>query len=582
MSPTDHSSARAPLWRETEFWLLMLLTALVYVPRLADQTIRGEESRWATVAQQMLATGDYLIPRQQGAPFPDRPPLHCWTIAACMSVFGPTSLWGIRLPSVLAMFGTGTVIYAYSRRFLAPLGALAAGCAFATMAQTMQLGRLAESDSLFTFLLTSSLLVWHSLYESGRSRLLLWSVGFALAALATLAKGPQAPVYFGGVTAVYLLLVQRDWRTLLSWQYLCGGALFVAILGAWQIPFAMAVGGQGVLGVYTQEGHLIHRFTSSHLGGVVRHVATYPFKLLLATLPWSLLLPAYLGSWIYRTLGAARRPAAFVATCLAVTFPTCWFAPDAVTRYYLSLFPCLAILVGIVVQRCAESSGATWWMASWRRYVSGSIALIGVTPLTLIVIAGWGQQLPRGVAQPLAWLALIVVAAGIAVAALVIARRGADQPRLQRQAVLAVAGFCGLIYVGVVLNVVVAQSTNPAGDIAQLKQQLPPHAQLTSLGPAHHMFNFYFAEPVRLVPRLLPAERGHEVGEYFCFAQNRDEPQPIEIPFDWEPVTTISCDRTRRPEPVDMLVIGRRKPPLTAARAIPQRETTSEQPTVSP
>jgi 4-amino-4-deoxy-L-arabinose transferase-like glycosyltransferase len=572
MSPTDRLPARKPFWREPEFWLLMLLTACVYLPRLADQTIRGEESRWATVAQHMLASGDYLIPRQQGAPFPDRPPLHCWSIAACMSVFGPTSLWGIRLPSVLAMFGTGTLIYSYGRRFLAPLGALAAGCAFATMAQTMQLGRLAESDSLFTFLLTASLLTWHSLYESGRSRLLTWCVGFTLAAFATLAKGPQAPVYFVGVTAVYLLLVQRDWRTLLSWQYFVGAAMFVAILGAWQIPFALALGGQGVLGVYTQEGHLIHRFTSSQLGGVVRHVATYPFKLLLATLPWSLLLPTYLGGWIYRTLDEARRYAAFVATCLAVTFPTCWFAPDAVTRYYLSLFPCIAILCGIVVQRCVESGGLTWWMATWRRYLSGSIALIGATPLALIVISNLGTKLPVGVAQPLPWIAAFILAAGVAVAAIVIARRAVDQPQLQRQAVLAIAGFCGLAYVGIVLNVVVAQSTNPAADIAQLKQQLPPHVQLTSLGPAHHMFNFYFAEPVRLVPRLLPAERSHEVGEYFCFAQNRDEPAPIEIPFDWEPVTTISCDRTLRREPVDMLVIGRRKPPLTATRDVPRSE----------
>lgn len=553
-------------WREREFWLLIVLTVAVYLPRLAEQTIRGEESRWATVAQQMLSTGDFLIPRQQGEPFPDRPPLHCWTIAAFMSVLGPTSLWAIRLPSVLAMLASSTLIYTYGRRFLAPLGALAAGCAFATMAQAMQLGRLAESDALFTFLLAASLLVWHALYESERSRLLVWSVGFALAALAALTKGPQAPIYFGGVTAGYLLLVKRDWRTLVSWQFVGGGLLFALVLGSWQVPFALALGEQGVLSTWTQEGHLQHRFSPSQLAGLPKHVATYPLKLLLATLPWSAFLPCYLSRDVRNSLGPARSAAIFLATCIAVTLPTCWFTPGAVTRYYLPLFPMLALLVGIAIERCAESAAMTWWLASWRRYVSTAIPVIGLTPLVLMVISSQGNKLPPGVAQSWGWLALVIVAAGIAVAALVTTRQQFQQSRLQSRALVAIAGFCGLIYVSVVLNVVIAQSTDPAQAIAQLKQQLPQNVELTSLGPAHHMFNFYYATPVQQVPRLLSAEQAPRVGEYFCFAQNRDEPQPVAIPFDWEPITTISCDRARYREPIDMVVVARRKTPLTAAR----------------
>src|SRR5438132_6217649 len=64
-------------WRRLE-WQALLLTgivAVIYFVRVGDMSIRGEESRWATVATEMLRTGDWVVPRQQGVPFLSRPPL---------------------------------------------------------------------------------------------------------------------------------------------------------------------------------------------------------------------------------------------------------------------------------------------------------------------------------------------------------------------------------------------------------------------------------------------------------------------------------------------------------------------------
>src|SRR5947209_8070852 len=65
---------------EKEAILLILVVAGTYLVRLTDMSIRGEESRWATVAGEMLRTGDWVVPRQQGAPFLSRPPLVSWLI----------------------------------------------------------------------------------------------------------------------------------------------------------------------------------------------------------------------------------------------------------------------------------------------------------------------------------------------------------------------------------------------------------------------------------------------------------------------------------------------------------------------
>ena len=137
------------------------MTAAIYRARLTTLPIRGEETRRAEVATEMLQTGDWIVPRQQGQPFLSRPPLGSYPIAVLEMVLGTGSLLAVRLPSVIATWLTTLLIYGYSRRFLSRLGSLAAGFAFATMGMVLQLGRLAETDAIFTFFVSGSLLLWH-------------------------------------------------------------------------------------------------------------------------------------------------------------------------------------------------------------------------------------------------------------------------------------------------------------------------------------------------------------------------------------------------------------------------------------
>ena len=51
----------------------------------------------------MLASGDFIVPRQQGLPFLSRPPVQNWAIALVSLVRGKTDPVAIRLPSVLAV-----------------------------------------------------------------------------------------------------------------------------------------------------------------------------------------------------------------------------------------------------------------------------------------------------------------------------------------------------------------------------------------------------------------------------------------------------------------------------------------------
>src|SRR5262249_17746087 len=158
----------------------------------------GEESRWAQVAREMMQTGDWVVPRQQGMPLLSRPPMHSWLIALAASVRMKMDAVAVRLPALLAILLTTLLVYFYSRQFLDRLGALAAGCAFATFPEVLHLGRYAESEACFALFVSAPLLLWHWGYSRDSSRTLIWVSCYALAALGALTKGPQAPVYFAG------------------------------------------------------------------------------------------------------------------------------------------------------------------------------------------------------------------------------------------------------------------------------------------------------------------------------------------------------------------------------------------------
>lgn len=89
---------------------LIILVFGIYGTRLTTLTIRGEEPRRAGVAKEMLATGEWFVPRLQGQPFLTRPPLQNWSIALCTKLTSDDRL-AMRLPSALAIMLTTLLVF---------------------------------------------------------------------------------------------------------------------------------------------------------------------------------------------------------------------------------------------------------------------------------------------------------------------------------------------------------------------------------------------------------------------------------------------------------------------------------------
>lgn len=592
MRPTDSSATSAFAPAANRVWpnalvvaVLVVVVSLIYGARLGLPPLVGEETRWGNGAREMLATGDWIVPRQQGQVFPERPPMSIWVMAAVGWFRGNVDPVAIRLPSVIAVVLTSLLIYGYARATLSQTSAIAAAFVYATFGQVLQIGRLGESEAVFTLFVSASLLVWHLGYIRRWPALATWSSGFAFAALAALVKGPQAPIYFGAITTVYLIL-RRDWRFLFSWQAVVGAFVFVAIIAAWQVPFYRATDWSAV--VATWAGLAGDRIK---LSGLIEHAFSYPAQTFVCLLPWSPMLIALFRPGIRQLISDKRLIVEFLLTAIVVAYPTVWLAAGARGRYFMPLYPLVAVLIGLLIDRCSHDARNSTQYRGWSLFILAWAILIGAGSLAIgggVFSAGLAQRL----FQPRWFCAAFAIVGASAAGVLWIAYRrpGVFGPRA---VVLAIATTAAVGAGGLMLNVNAARWKNPTAIIADFKNELPEGASLVSLSPIDHRFAFYYGDPIEEIawPRAvgdLPANV-----DYFCFMRNPGDTAqarrsgrgrswqdtPGTLPFAWEEIDAICTDRQPDPKAPMIVVLGRVVRPLRAEvsdATIPHRATTQQ------
>jgi 4-amino-4-deoxy-L-arabinose transferase-like glycosyltransferase len=547
-------------WREREFFLMLALVLGAYFFRAGSLPIRGEEPRWAQVAFEMLYWGDGVVPREQGDPFLSRPPLHSWLIAGSSLLFGQRGVWVVRLPSLLAMVLTAVLIYAYGRTFLSRLGALASAVAFATLGEMFQTGRQAETEPVFILLLSASLLVWHVGMVRNYPPLVPWLAGSILMALASLAKGPQAAVYFFGFTSLYLVLTGQ-WRRLLHGASLLGAVVAALLIGLWLVPFYEDQGWQGVRAVWM--GDTAVRFKDWKLTEVALHLLSYPFEVLGSTAPWSLLLLFYLAREGRRSIGTARPQVFFLTLCLVLAFLTCWIPPGGQTRYFSPLYPCMALLIGLAIQRCTEASATSSLRTFWHEFlVLAGCVMIGAGMVAIVAL--FLNHHPRVGPWALAPLPALAYALVCFVLGRLVLRAcnqtgpAGEGTTRARAAVLGLGAFMAISFSGTLTELRIRRSEHQDVAVARLKEKLPPGQRLVSFNHVDALFAYHYGLPIISQGWPKDPHDGTELS-WFCFDCPGGARPPF--PFAWEEVAAISMDRYRHQGPPErVVVVGHRLP----------------------
>jgi 4-amino-4-deoxy-L-arabinose transferase-like glycosyltransferase len=81
----------------------------------------------------MLASGDWTLPRFNGRPYLEKPPLYYWLGILTLAMGGPAE-WSLRVWSALRALGTVLLTWRIGRRLYEPAAGVFAGLALAPTA----------------------------------------------------------------------------------------------------------------------------------------------------------------------------------------------------------------------------------------------------------------------------------------------------------------------------------------------------------------------------------------------------------------------------------------------------------------
>jgi 4-amino-4-deoxy-L-arabinose transferase-like glycosyltransferase len=212
----------------------------------------ADEPRFALVAQDMLRSGDWLIPRVGGDLYGDKPPFFFWLLASAMALTGSMRI-GFLLPSLLAGIGATLLVYDLLRR---ARGREVALCGAFVLLLTFQFTwqmRQAQIDGVLCFLTTLSLygLLRHAVLGPAPG----WFIaGWAVAGLGVITKG----VGFLPLLALipFALLVRRGWPAPVSGVgrlSLVGVVAMLVAISLWFVPMMVTTSAGGELLAYRNE-----------------------------------------------------------------------------------------------------------------------------------------------------------------------------------------------------------------------------------------------------------------------------------------------------------------------------------------
>jgi 4-amino-4-deoxy-L-arabinose transferase-like glycosyltransferase len=331
--------------RQRTLFTTLLLVALLYLCFFYGLSSFGfvgpDEPRYAAIARDMAASGDWVTPRLQGHPWFEKPVLYYWSAGLAYKTFSNDEV-AARMPSgVFALLAVLAMAWA-ARRFYGDRCALAVLLMLPTCAGMIGFARAAATDMPFAACLTmtmvaASLLVWGD--DGGRWK---WAAvfGFCLG-LAVLAKGPAALVLCGGSIALWVVATRR-WRDSLRFLHPLGILLFCATALPW---YALcSARNPEFLRVFLLE-HNFERFLTNRY----QHAQPLWFFvpiLLIGLFPWTILLGACArdAAAVFRERRWRESPAFFFG-CWAL-FPFVFFSASQskLPGYILPVIPPLVLL----------------------------------------------------------------------------------------------------------------------------------------------------------------------------------------------------------------------------------------------
>ena len=325
-----------------------------------------DEPRYAEVAREMFASGDYITTRLCGCLWFEKPALLYWLATTGYHLFGVNEL-GARVPTAATALATVAFLYFALTRAGMRSVAVWATLVLSTGGMFIAYARVATPDMILTAAMTAALLAaFQATQADGRARSIFWTLSFFFTGLAVLAKGLVGVVLVSAILGTWLV-VGGKLRSVRLRDWLVGLAVFLLVAGTWYGPVSIRHGWAFIEEFFVR--HHFQRYTSNEFG----HPQSVYFFFLVAIAglaPWTFFLIPAVGR--LRSLKGSRDSLLALAWIWAV-LPVLFFSfsESKLPGYILPVFPALAVIIGVEVERV--------WKGETDRMLKAALWLTGLT-----------------------------------------------------------------------------------------------------------------------------------------------------------------------------------------------------------
>jgi 4-amino-4-deoxy-L-arabinose transferase-like glycosyltransferase len=368
------AALRPSIWRtEGTRYLLVLAVVLLAVGLGQRSPWPADEPRFAQVAREMVETGQWLIPMRGGEPYPDKPPVFMWSIAAAYSAVGDLR-WAFLIPNALSGLLTLLLVMDLGARLWSPRVGQKAAILLLAAPQFLIQAKNAQIDAMVC--------AWITLGMYGLVRHALLGPAWGWHALAWAAMG--AGVITKGVgflpalallpLAVLALRGQASSRAVFRPAALLGPLVMLAVMALWLLPMWLVVRDSGDPLLMAYRDNLLFKQTAERYVDPWMHVKPWYYFLtsvipvLWFPLPLLLLVN---GRRLARNL---RREPALMVMMTWVVLVVVFFSLSPGKRgvYVMPALPMLSLITARVVSFGDEPR----WMRHLFRLLAGTIAMV--------------------------------------------------------------------------------------------------------------------------------------------------------------------------------------------------------------
>lgn len=245
-----------------------------------------DETRYVSIARDMLNVNDWMTLKLNNEFFFEKPPLYFWLVNLSFLIFNQISEAVARLPiAICATIGT-FLMYIVGKKAISRRFGMISALILATSFEFLVLSRIAILDMLLSMcILFSTLLGFMTFFCEEKTKKYFWWGFYVFSALAVLAKGiPGFVIPFGTLFISYL--ISGKIKEIFKPVYLLPGfVLFFLITLPWHIAM-FQLHGDLFFKEYVVKHHLARFMGSQELGRIEPWFFFIPV-FLVGFLPWT-------------------------------------------------------------------------------------------------------------------------------------------------------------------------------------------------------------------------------------------------------------------------------------------------------